>query len=124
MTAVAVLSRILCGKSREDAKIVKGIEILGQNLPEWNKPKNTKVDLYYWYYGTHAMFQYGGKNWQTWNRAMKNALLTSQRQGGCADGSWDPVDKWGMVGGRVYSTAIGALTLEVYYRYTRQKAKK
>ncbi|RKY14224.1 MAG: hypothetical protein DRP82_04360, partial [Planctomycetota bacterium] len=40
-----------------------------------------------------------------------------QRRGGCADGSWDPVGKWGMVGGRVYSTALNALTLEIYYRY-------
>jgi hypothetical protein len=124
MTAVAVYSRILCGQSRADTKIVKGIEILKQNLPEWNKPKNDKADLYYWYYGTLAMFQYGGKNWQDWNRAMKKALLENQRAGGCANGSWDPVDKWGMVGGRVYSTAVGALTLEVYYRYARRKAEK
>ena len=124
MTAVSVFSRILCGKSRQDMKIIKGIEILKQNLPEWNKPKNDKADMYYWYYGTLAMFQYGGENWRKWNPAMKKALLENQRAGGCADGSWDPVDKWGMVGGRVYSTAIGALTLEVYYRYARQKPEK
>jgi hypothetical protein len=27
------------------------------------------------------------------------------------------VDRWGFEGGRVYATAINALTLEVYYRY-------
>ncbi|RKY14435.1 MAG: hypothetical protein DRP63_08530, partial [Planctomycetota bacterium] len=47
-----------------------------------------------------------------------------QRRGGCADGSWDPVGKWGMVGGRVYSTALNALTLEIYYRYLRYKIRK
>ena len=38
-------------------------------------------------------------------------------EAGCANGSWDPVDRWGFEGGRVYATAINALTLEVYYRY-------
>jgi hypothetical protein len=32
-------------------------------------------------------------------------------------GSWDPVGAWGRDGGRVYSTALCALILEVYYRY-------
>jgi hypothetical protein len=119
MTGVAVICRIFCGQSRRDDRITRGVDILMQNLPTWNKPKNDKVDLYYWYFGTCAMFQYGGKKWHTWNNAMKKALLETQRQGGCADGSWDPVGKWGMVGGRVYSTAINALTLEIYYRYAR-----
>ena len=42
-----------------------------------------------------------------------------QRRAGCEDGSWDPVGEWGAAGGRVYSTAICAMTLEVYYRYLR-----
>jgi hypothetical protein len=32
-------------------------------------------------------------------------------------GSWDPDPVWGMHGGRVYATALAAMTLEVYYRY-------
>ena len=31
-------------------------------------------------------------------------------------GSWDPSGPWGRYGGRLYSTAISTLTLEVYYR--------
>jgi hypothetical protein len=27
------------------------------------------------------------------------------------------MDRWGAVGGRVYATAINALTLETFYRY-------
>ena len=33
------------------------------------------------------------------------------------DGSWDPVGLWASYGGRAYATAMGALCLEVYYRY-------
>ncbi len=121
MTGVSVLCRILSGQKRQDAKILRGVDILMSNLPDWNKPKNDKVDMYYWYYATYAMFQYGGEKWDKWNKAMKKALVGTQRKGGCPDGSWDPVSKWGMVGGRVYSTAINCLTLEVYYRYARKK---
>ncbi len=124
MTAVAVYSRILCGQKRKEQKILKGVDILMANLPNWNKPKNDKVDPYYWYYGTCAMFQYGGQNWAKWNTAMKKALVETQRKGGCASGSWDPVGKWSMVGGRVCTTALNCLTLEVYYRYTRYTRKK
>ena len=34
-------------------------------------------------------------------------------------GSWDTLDPWSEHGGRVYTTAINALTLEVYYRYAK-----
>jgi hypothetical protein len=56
---------------------------------------------------------------------MIKALLGSQRKldlkdgTTCEDGSWDPIDEWGTAGGRVYSTALGAMTFEVYYRFTR-----
>ena len=37
--------------------------------------------------------------------------------GGTDDGSWAPDGKWGGGAGRVVTTALGALSLEVYYRY-------
>jgi len=33
------------------------------------------------------------------------------------DGSWSANTKWGGYGGMVYSTAMGALCLESFYRY-------
>ncbi len=50
---------------------------------------------------------------------MVEALVKPQnvRSSGCKNGSWEPVDRWSCEGGRVYATAINALTLEVYYRY-------
>jgi hypothetical protein len=119
MTAVAIICRILCGQSRRDPKVTKGVDIILQHLPHWNKPRNDKINMYYWYWGTRAMFQYGGKNWHKWGFALKNALLDNQRTEGCASGSWDPLDLWGMVGGRVYSTAINCMTLQAAHFETR-----
>ena len=78
--------------------------------------------MYYWYYATLALFQVGGPAWKAWDGAMKPAIVNTQRRDGdyCGyKGSWDPIDPWGGDGGRVYSTAVNAMCLEVYYRYGR-----
>ena len=80
--------------------------------------------FYYWYLGSNAMFQMGGEEWKTWSKFLKETLLKSQK--GPRDpgaGSWDPVDEWGLAGGRVYATAMAALALETYYRLARVKEK-
>jgi hypothetical protein len=43
--------------------------------------------------------------------------VESQIADGPQVGSWDPDNEWGGYGGRVYSTALAAMCLEVYYRY-------
>jgi hypothetical protein len=112
MTAEAVICRILCGQYRRDRKITKGIDIIMAHLPDWNSPRCDKINMYYWYWGTRAMYQYGSRSWHKWSAALKNALIANQRAGGCASGSWDPHGQWGMVGGRVYSTALCCMTLQ------------
>ena len=133
MTAVSVLCRLFGGESRSKEEIKKGAFVLIKHPPKWQlrqgKVQST-INFYYWYYATLAMFQYGSGLWKEWNEAMQKALLPTQRrfddtkEGGCEDGSWDPIDEWGLAGGRVYTTALGALTLEVYYRYERAKEGK
>jgi len=124
MTAVGLICRIFTGQNKNDKVIKKGVDLLMSKLPTYDTPNNNKVNYYYWYNGTYAMFQVGGKKWVTWNKAMKKALLETQIRGGCSDGSWDPVGEWSVVGGRTYATAINALTLEIYYRYAKVKEKK
>ncbi len=76
-------------------------------------------DYYLWYYCTLGMFQAGGQNWDRWNNVVRNTIAGLQRHEGCQRGSWDPDSQWGkMGGGRIYTTALAILTLEVYYRYT------
>jgi len=80
-------------------------------------PGQGPANFYYWYYGTLATFQLQGEHWQRWNEAVSTVLTRSQRTDGAALGSWDPDEVWGGYGGRVFSTSLGALCLEVYYRY-------
>lgn len=72
---------------------------------------------YYWYYATLALHQTQGEAWRRWNEALQSKLLATQRHDGSWAGSWDPDPVWGRCGGRVYSTSLCTLCLEVYYRY-------
>ena len=56
--------------------------------------------------------------WRVWGRALEDVLSDAQRSDGAFDGSWDPDGPWGYAGGRVYSTALSALCLEVRFRYS------
>jgi hypothetical protein len=119
MSAVAVMSRIFMQK-RKSEPALGAVNLLVSDLPEW---KTNKIDFYYWYYTSLALFQFDGPDgpmWKKWNEPMKNALVPNQKTGkdGCKNGSWDPdQERWGAEGGRVYAVSINALTLEVYYRY-------
>lgn len=79
-----------------------------------------ECDYYLWYNCTMAMFQVGGEPWKRWNDAIRDRVIRLQvRGGGCDRGSWPPADQWSGRGGRIYSTALAVLTLEVYYRFQR-----
>ncbi len=119
LVAIAVMCRIFIDKKQGDPRLRGGAERLLRDLPVWDGPK---IDFYYWYYASLALFQFDGPTgrcWTSWNENMKNALVNNQKRAseGCLSGSWDPIDRWGFEGGRVYATAVNVLTLEVYYRY-------
>lgn len=118
MTAVGVLSRIFLGQTPQSHPVIlAGADTMLKKAPTWNT-NDGSIDLYYWYYGSYAMYQLGGRHWKRWKRSLEGALLKTQRGEGAAFGSWDPVGAWGHSGGRVYSTAIGTLCLQAYYRYS------
>jgi hypothetical protein len=78
-------------------------------------------NIYYVSYNcTMAMFQVGGEPRQRWNGAVRDRVITLQAPGRrCDRGSWPPNDQYSELGGRIYSTALAVLTLEVYYRFQR-----
>ncbi len=122
LTAAALWARILCGQRLEEPQLASHLALLVTKPPAY-QPGALDRDLYYWYYGTYATFQMGGPAWEAWNQALKGALLAWQSQAGHAHGSFEPDDAWGYAGGRVYSTALAALSLEVYFRYPRFAAR-
>jgi hypothetical protein len=117
MTAVGVLCFQYLGAERDDPRMVEGREYLLSNPPDNSSMRNS----YYWYYATMAMHNFLGPEWDAWNRQMRRVLIESQEKEGCATGSWDPenptTDTWGPQGGRLMTTSLATLTLEVYYRY-------
>ncbi len=113
MTAEALACRLLLGHRSTDAAERQALDAIMSK-----QPGAEQDNVYYWYYATLALFQLQDENWQVWNRALKARLLATQRTATqSATGSWDPDKLWGGYGGRVYSTAMSCLSLEVYYRY-------
>ena len=129
MTAAGVLVRVFSGKTAEEDKMISaGAALMAEKLPKWD-PDTGVIDFYYWYYGTLAMFQVGGPGWDKWNDSIKKEIVDHQRTNKDEDeyGSWDPIDAWSDAGGRIYSTAMNCLCMEVYYRYPKvfgQKKRK
>lgn len=133
MDSIYVMSMLFMDKADLRDPTIRALSracIAPQHLPQW---EHLKIDYYYWYYASLALFQVGGQTWETWKNAVFPTLLDHQRGYHQADkdkgrdskevldehGSWDAVDAWSTSGGRVYATAINCLTLEVIYRYLR-----
>ncbi len=112
MTAEAFAMRMLLNHPLSVAGQQEANRYLLQNLPGTGEE-----NLYYWYYATLALFQQQDDAWRIWNDAIKTHLTSTQVVNGSATGSWDPRCIWAGYGGRIYSTTMSCLCLEVYYRY-------
>jgi hypothetical protein len=119
MIAEGLLSRQYLGWPAHHRGLREGVEhLLMNHLPSIDDP-----NIYYWYYGTQVMHHIGGKPWEVWNNATREALVALQEREGHEMGSWDPVGDaihGGIdvrVGGRLYWTSLATCTLEVYYRH-------
>ena len=88
--------------------------------PLW-KDDGSTCDMYYWFYGTLALKQVGGKRWKAWKKSLSTVLLENQVEKGKDAGSWEPIGPWGYAGGRAYATALCALSLAVDARYDEVK---
>jgi hypothetical protein len=118
MTAVSLASRLFMGH-RPTAKDCKGQAKWLASKGHLNIAKQGG-DYYFIYYASLAMFQMGGKYWDDWNNMFNIALRKRQEKSGTEKGSW-PIDgsAYGRHGGRVYTTSMACLSLEVYFRFLR-----
>ena len=112
LVAEGLFCRQILGMPTKPATMNASADYLKKHLPSERKP-----DFYLWYYGSLGLYQHQGPVWQEWNNRIKTALLFRQDREGKRRGSWDPAGQHGSRMGRVVTTALGALTLEVYYRY-------
>ena len=114
MTAEALFCRLLLGMPAGHPAAAEALAMLAAARPRRPRiPTPTPGITPRWRRFTPAVPQ-----WERWNARLQSALLPLQRRdGGPLAGSWDPDPVWGGHGGRVYSTALSAMTLEVYYRH-------
>jgi len=98
------------GWHRDDTRLKRGIQFLSTHEP-------STTDMYFNYYATQVLHHYGGEPWPKWNDKMRAYLVKSQATAGHERGSWFFIDQHGSQGGRLYTTAMCTMILEVYYRY-------
>ena len=110
LSAAGTVLRLLLSGENYDRKLVeRSLDRCLERPPTWNISDGS-IDMYYWYYGTLAV-RVDKKRARKWVKPLHKALFAHQHRKGARAGSWDPIGVWGPDGGRVYATAILALTL-------------
>jgi hypothetical protein len=77
-------------------------------------------NMYYYYYATNVLFNIGDDRYKQWNERMREHLIGTQVKGDdlTLKGSWEPQGKrFTDYSGRLMTTSLALLTLEVYYRH-------
>ncbi len=110
ITAIGLFSRMMLGWPRDHRPLLRGMAIVGKENPRKNH-------MYFNYYASIILHHLGGKDWERWNVRMRKYLVETQGNGGHESGSWYFAERHSTQGGRLYSTAMAIMTLEVYYRY-------
>jgi hypothetical protein len=112
LTAAGLLCRMYLGWKKDHPALNRGLDRLAKLGPNNN--------LYYDYYGTQVMHHVEGDRWVAWNSKMRDMLVKAQAKQGHEQGSWYEGFESGHgpeVGGRIYTTSLATMILEVYYRH-------
>jgi hypothetical protein len=109
-TAVGLLCRMIGGWPREHRPLQKGGAALGGLIP-------AQQNMYFNYYAAQVLHHLGGRTWEKWNPRMRDYLVDTQATEGHETGSWYFAESHSTPGGRLYTTTMAVMTLEVYYRY-------
>jgi len=106
-TVAALLCRQFLGWKKDDLAPQVSVFLKQYGYPD----ENGSDDLFDWI-GELVTFQQGGDAWRNFNGGARTRITGAQEH----DGSVRPRGEWSGAG-RVFSTAVGALCLEIYYRY-------
>ncbi|MSR54262.1 MAG: hypothetical protein EXS09_13360 [Gemmataceae bacterium] len=117
LTPVGLLSRYYMREMNpRHPAYARGVDFLKQ-FP----PRKEYFDMYYYYYAAQVVHFYEGPDWHKfWNPKMRDLLVDLQRKGAddAIAGSWDKDQGFiGSACGRLGTTCLALLTLEVYYRH-------
>ncbi len=125
-TPAALFALSLLGEDLDENRYLPARQFVSERTPDGyrDRGENSFVrdatgNLYFWYYGSLALFRIGGRQWEVWNEGLKESLLPAQNR----DGSFDPISPYARDyaydrgDDKAYSTAMAVLCLEVYYRY-------
>ena len=92
------------------ARLMSGKPVISFTSEHWQTRAETSPPF---------MNNWGGDEWVRWHTRLRDDLIARQEIQGPAKGSWKP--RTGAIhakqGGRLLTTALAMLTLEVYYRY-------
>jgi hypothetical protein len=112
--AIGLLGRMYLGWKHDHPALEQGVQALVRRGP-------SRGNMYYNYYATQVVHHYGGDPWESWNPRMRDSLVAKQakEEAGHEAGSWyfRGGDHGSDKGGRLYCTALAAMTLQVYYRH-------
>lgn len=109
-TAIGLCMLLYLGQSPGYTPFMHALDGLAARGP-------SRTDLYHNYYATLALHNARHHAWEEWHIPLRDHLVRTQAQAGHERGSWHFKDVHGDVGGRLYSTAMATLILEVYYRH-------
>jgi hypothetical protein len=110
MDAIALTLLLYLGHQPGHTLFDRAIDRLADRGP-------TLTNVYHDYYASLALHHVRHRDWDKFNRKLRDHLVATQATEGHEKGSWHFKDKWGDVGGRLYTTAMSAMILEIYYRY-------
>ena len=109
-TAIGLALMLYLGQSTEYTPFYNALTDLAERGPKFQ-------NVYHDYYATLALHHSRHHAWDEWNGKLRDHLVRTQAKKGHEAGSWHFADPWGDIGGRLYTTAMCAMTLEVFYRY-------
>lgn len=121
-TAIATFCLQFLGQAG-DSRLKGALDLLKRQKVSWEDTRGSFV-LYNWYYTTLALYQGGADYWESWNKQIAHSMIEAQAN----DGSWPPPPQSSgeaaFASAPTYSTALGAMILETYYRYEPQYLSK
>jgi prenyltransferase/squalene oxidase-like repeat protein len=108
--AIGLFGRMILGWPHDHRPLQRGMAQMANLDPRKNH-------MYHNYYATQILHHYGGKGWERWNKRTLKYLIENQARNGHENGSWYIQEKHSHIAGRLYTTTMAIMTLEVYYRY-------